>query len=137
MPYATQQDLIDRFGEAELLQLTDTDQTGLIDEARLNVSLTDADREIDAYIGARHRLPLSTMPPLLVSLACDMARYKLYTHAPPGEITERYKGARAMLADIAKGQAALEGLTPTETAQGITVKAPAVIFTDATLDKMP
>jgi phage gp36-like protein len=137
MSYASLQDLIDRFGEAELLQLTDPDQTGLIDEARVGVALSDAEREIDTYIGVRHDLPLSATPPLLVSLAADMARYKLYTHAPPEEITERYKAARALLAHIAKGQATLEGLSKTESARGIAVNAPETVFTAELMGKMP
>lgn len=137
MPYATEQDLIERFGEAELLQLTDPDQTGLIDSDRVDQAIQDAEREIDAYIGVRHDLPLSATPPLLVSLSCDIARYKLYTHAPPEEITERYKAARQLLGAIARGQAALEGLTTTESARGIAVNAPEAVFTTELMGKMP
>lgn len=136
MTYATQQDLVDRFGTRELIQLTDTTQSGQIDASRVSIALSDADREIDMYLSRRYDLPLASTPAGLKVLAADIARYKLYTHAPPEEVTERYKGARSVLSDIAKGLAGLAGVSATLVQKGITVKAPVVVFDDATLDKM-
>ena len=71
MTYASQQDLIDRFGETELKQLTDRDLDDAIDAVVVEQALADADKTIDAYIGRRYDLPLASTPALLIGLACD------------------------------------------------------------------
>ena len=43
MSYCTRQNLIDRFGEPELIQLTDLDNLGVIDDTVLNQAISDAD----------------------------------------------------------------------------------------------
>ena len=60
MPYATQQDMIDRFGELELVQLTDTVNIPpcAVNTARVEVKLGDAQAFVDGYVGQVYRLPL-------------------------------------------------------------------------------
>lgn len=93
MAYATVADMIARFGELEVLQLTDRNQEGVIDKAVAKTALDDATAEIDAYLG-RFKRPFGKIPPLLVRLCCDIARYRL-TAAQGVLITEeirnRYK----------------------------------------------
>ena len=93
MAYATVEDMIARFGELEVLQLTDRNQEGVIDKAVVKTALDDATAEIDAYLG-RFRRPFEDVPPILVRLCCDIARYRL-TAAQGVLITEeirnRYK----------------------------------------------
>ena len=93
MAYATVADMIARFGELEVLQLTDRNQEGVIDKAVAKTALDDATAEIDAYLG-RFKRQVGKVPPLLVRLCCDIARYRL-TAAQGVLITEeirnRYK----------------------------------------------
>ncbi|WP_301673101.1 gp436 family protein [Neisseria blantyrii] len=106
MAYATVEDMVARFGELEVLQLTDRNNEGLIDRAVAQTALVDATAEIDAYLG-RFRRPFEDVPPILVRLCCDIARYRL-TAAQGVLITEeirnRYKiDVLELLKALAKG----------------------------------
>ena len=109
MTYAVQQDLIDRFGIDELVQLTDDDQTGAINATRVTQVLADTDARIDGYIAARYALPLSVVPPALTVYACDIARYLLAKNVPTEEMKRRYDSAIKFLGDVGKGTLSLVG----------------------------
>ena len=136
MPYATQQNMIDRFAEEELVQLTDRANTGVIDAAVLALALADADVEIDGYLVGRYKLPLGTTPPILTQLACDIARYRLYDDHATDHVRKRYEDARGLLQSISKGQVQL-GLPVNGGAAAVAgtpeVSAPTRIFTNETL----
>ena len=123
MTYATQQDLVDRFGELELIQLSDRESTGSIDATVVGKALADADELVDSYIAARVALPLSTVPPRLARVAGDVARYYLHADAPTEQVRAAYKDAVAWLKDIAAGKATLGD-------DGVAAAAPA----DATVE---
>lgn len=114
MAYATQDDLVDRFGETELAQLADLIGNGEIDPAVVGRALGDADAEIDAALLGRYALPLAGVPPLLVRVACDLARETLYADHPHDEVKERAKRARDVLAGIAAGKLRLDAAVPTQ-----------------------
>lgn len=107
--YATQQHMVDRFGLAEIVQLTDVAEpaTGGVVTSVLNRALEDADAEINGYLAARYVLPLSATPTLVVGLACDIARYRLYSDAVTETVEKRYKAAVRMLENIASGKISL------------------------------
>jgi phage gp36-like protein len=107
MPYATQADLEDRFGADELTQLTDRVGAGVPDASIVARALADADAEINGYLASRYALPLATVPPVLVRIACDIARYRLWEDRASEEVRRRYEDARRMLESIAKGQVSL------------------------------
>lgn len=108
MSYATAADLIARFGEEELTQLTDRDGVGLFDAVTVARALEDASALADGYLGARYPLPLSATPALLVGLVCDLARYALWADAVPEWVKDRRDAAIALLRDIAAGRARLD-----------------------------
>jgi phage gp36-like protein len=116
MPYCTQQQLIDRYGEKLLRQLTDraTPPAGTVDADVVNRALTDADAAIDGYLLGRYVLPLTTTPALLVDIAQAIAVYKLHGTAVPDKIAEDYKNALATLRLIAAGtvRLAVAGVEP-------------------------
>lgn len=105
MSYAAKQDMIDRFGEEEIRQLTDkrNPPAGAIDDAVLARALEDADGDIDAAVSGRYALPLPSIPKVLVRVACNLARYYLYDDRAGEEVTRRYKDERAFLDAVAKG----------------------------------
>lgn len=109
MTYATQQDMIDRFGEPEIIQLTDNGptRTGAIVVDALTRAFEDADAEINGYLAGRYTLPLASTPRVILGIACDMARYRLYTDAVPEVVARRYKDAVALLGNISKGVVSL------------------------------
>ncbi len=137
MPYATTQDLIDRFDEEELIQLTDHTGAGVIDTAVLDRARTDADGEIDGYLSGRYVLPLAEVPPVLVRVACDITRYHLYDDVPHSQVRTRYEDARRLLASISTGKVQL-GLPASAGVEPITgspeVDAPERIFTGSSLE---
>ena len=109
MTYATQQDLIDRFGEAELAMRTDRVDGLTIDTAVLGRALADADAEINAYLAVRYSLPLATTPVDLPRLAADIARYRLYDDGIPDAVRQRYEDAVSLLKRLASGDVKLVG----------------------------
>lgn len=109
MPYATQQDLIDRFGEAELIQLSDRAEppAGAIDATVVGKALADADDAINGYLAARYTVPVAPAPLILTRLACDVARYYLYEDQVTEAVRKRYEDAVAYLKDAASGKVTL------------------------------
>lgn len=108
MTYATQQNLIDRFGEDELIQLTDRAGADAIDATVISRALGDADATINGYLAARYTLPLAApVPEMLERLACDIARYALFDDQVTEAVATRYKDAIALLRDVSAGRAEL------------------------------
>ena len=121
--YATVDDLIDRFGEAEMIGLTDPDNTA-VQSARAQRKLEDAHALANGYVGMAYRLPLAgcakpapqpgnpqaveyVAPPLLTRLVCDIARYYLYDDKSTDEVLKRYEQAKQELLHISQGKATL------------------------------
>lgn len=107
MAYATQADLVTRFGEDELIQLTDRAGAGVPDATIVGRALADAEAEMDGYLAARYALPMATVPGVLVRIACDIARYRLWEDRASDEVRRRYEDARRILESIAKGTVSL------------------------------
>ena len=113
--YATLETMLARFGEAELISLTDNEPpySRQINLQKLDAAMDMANSEVDAYVSSQVRTPLPNPPKFVVGLACDLARY----HAALGasRVTERdeerYNAAIKSLTNIAKGVIKL-GLTP-------------------------
>lgn len=107
MTYATQQDLLNRFTQQELIELTDNANIGQIDTAVLGVALADADAEINSYLVGKYSLPLTQVSPELVRMACDITRYRLWDARASEAVKTRYADAISKLRDISKGLASL------------------------------
>lgn len=119
MTYATLDDMTERFGERELIDATDRERTGSIVEARVTTALATADNQINASLLTRYTMPLASVPPILLDLACDIARYLIYPLDPPPLVRERYTDAQKVLAQLASGAKSLE-------TEGAAPAAPAV-----------
>lgn len=111
MSYATSQDLINRYPNRDLVQLTNEDPTiATINTSALQQALDDASAEIDGYLGSRFILPLSNPPEVLHRLACDVAMYRLQSLRPLHDLADarrRYDDAIAMLSKVAAGTLSL------------------------------
>lgn len=110
MTYATAQDMIDRFREDRIIQLTDSSEAGAIDEVVLGRALVDADAEINSHL-TRYKLPLASIPPLLTRIAADLAIFQLYGERLTEAVKTRRDNAAALLKSIANGTVSL-GLDP-------------------------
>ncbi len=106
MAYCTKQDMLDRFGQDEIIKLTDRDNLGVINDAVLTLAIDDAGAEIDGYL-SKYLLPLANVPEVLVRNCCDIARYFLYDDAAPERVEKRYEAVRLFLTNVAKGAISL------------------------------
>ncbi len=109
MTYAAKANMLARFGEPEVIALTDRANLGVVDDAVLAGALAEADAEIDPYLAPHHQMPLSSVPKIIVGFACDIARYRLCGAGvtETDEIRNRYKDAIKFLDSVASGKIGL------------------------------
>jgi len=139
MGYATQGDMETRFGVDEILQLSDRENVGVADAGVIAAALADADNEIDGYVGVLYALPLGVTPPILLRLACDMARFFLYKDLASEQVRQAYEDAVDRLKRIANGTLKLPLPDVAETPEKTAVAVPlsrVSTFTDAKLSEM-
>ena len=123
MAYIETQDLISELGEDKLVQLTDDEGTGEVNETRVLKAIEYAQGVFDSYARSRYTLPVPTTP-MVKSLNLDMAVFHLYksraTVAKDGLYEIRKNAAddaMKLLRDIAQGKAALDVPAIEETAE--------------------
>lgn len=75
--YATLTDLLERYEKQDIIDISyrDENDDGVINEKAVALALEQAAAEIDEYIGARYKLPLTAISPQLVQIASHIARY--------------------------------------------------------------
>jgi phage gp36-like protein len=109
--YATLSDLVARFGNDELVLLSDDANTGSIAAAVVDLVLGDVRATIDSYLTDRYQLPLTANPAALVPIACDLARFQLATRSgktrATDQMTQRNDNAIRWLRDVAAGKVGL------------------------------
>jgi phage gp36-like protein len=110
--YATLEDLVTRFDIDELVQLTNSSGSGVINNEVAIAALEDASNIIDGYLGGRYTLPLSNVPKLLTKFCCDMARFNLYDNSVSDVVEKNNKAAIDFLKAVGKGDVRL-GLSDT------------------------
>jgi phage gp36-like protein len=138
MAYATVADLISRFSQRELIQLTDRSEppADAVDEAIAQTGLDAAAAVIDGYVGAKYALPLATVPAILTDVACDIARYRLYADQAPELVAARHKEAIEILRRSSGGQIKIDaaGVEPPSRSDVLETSGPARMFTrDSTM----
>lgn len=109
MAYATRDDMVKRFGEDELIELTDRANIGDVDTDLVDSTLEDASAEIDSYLAGRYTVPLAQAPRFLAGLCQDIARYRLCGSGTRStdEINDRYKNAIRFLEKVANGSVSI------------------------------
>ena len=110
MAYSMLVDLRKLLPEEALIQLTDDEDLGTVNQERIDEAISGADAEIDAYCGTRYTVPFSTVPEIISKLSADITIYNLYSRrvdeVPPVR-AERYKAAIKRLEGISKGLVSL------------------------------
>lgn len=120
MAYIELQDLLDELGEDVLVQLTDNEGEGEIDEARVAKAIQHAESSFDNYARARYSIPVPVTPSVK-SICLDLAIFHLYKSRSTMKegVYEIRKmandDAMKRLTDIASGKAALDVPTIEET----------------------
>lgn len=121
----------------DLIDLTDDNDFGVIDQQVIDKAIDAAGELIDGYLRGRYTLPLTPVPGLLKTLALDIVTYRLYTRrvrlTPPEGVSDRYKNSLKILDLIAAGKVSLgtEALNGSDTPEtgGAQSAAPARVFT--------
>ena len=131
MTYAAPSDMIARYPNRDLVQLTNEDPAQTtVNQTVLQQALADASAEIDGYLEGRFALPLADPPAVLNRLACDLAMYRLQALRPLHDLAEarrRYDDALTLLMRVADGTLTL-GLAPDNQEPG---EAAGAVVTDA------
>ena len=92
----TQADLVQRFGERELVNLTDRSAKREIVPDVLQKALNDAEAEVNGYLrAAGFRQPFVPVPYALVVKTCDVCRWYLYENGISDVVQKRYDNAIA------------------------------------------
>lgn len=101
MTYASLEDLFERAGDDEILQIADRDLDGAADPEVVDAALVHADNTVNGYVSVQYRLPLASVPDLLRTWAVSIARYYLHRDGAPDYVVRDWKEAIASLKDVA------------------------------------
>lgn len=119
MAYAVKADLQQRVTQKRLVELTDFDGSGELNDARITETLDMASAEIDSYASGRYSLPLAASNQVK-DLCLRIAIYRLYANRQR-EMPEMVKNDRddaiALLKDVAAGKASLDQPAAVQTAE--------------------
>jgi phage gp36-like protein len=114
MAYCTKTDLLYKVDEDILIQLTDDDDTGSVDDAIVSEAIAEADAVINGYCGTKYDVPFSDVPVIVKKWSGDIAIYNLYCRrrGVPEDVITRYSAAIDALKDVSKGLVTLGVLDP-------------------------
>jgi phage gp36-like protein len=118
MAYCTLADIKKLIAESVLIQLTDDDDLGSVNQDRVDEAIAQADAEVDSYCGARYAVPFTTVPAVVKKCSVDIAIYNLYSRRVeemPEVRKDRYRNAIRQLEAISKGTVSL-GVDPAPSA---------------------
>jgi phage gp36-like protein len=118
--YCTIDDIKQQIPEEVIVQLTDDDNQGVIDEAKVNDAIANADALIDGYCSGRYVVPFVVAPAIIKPLAMDLAIYNLYARrveTMPDVRDKNRSNAIKLLADISKGAVKLGEVAATTPVQ--------------------
>lgn len=104
--YSALDDIKKLIPEDTLIQLTDDDGIGTVNQGRVDEAIVQADSEIDSYCGGRYSVPFATVPGIVKKISVDIAIYNLYSRRVevlPETRADRYKNAIRQLEGISKG----------------------------------
>lgn len=119
--YIAKADILTRVELRKLIQLTDDEQTGQVNDDVVNGVIADAEGTFESYIRTRHTLPVPATQKVKSSLL-DVAVFKLYERRATSkdgiyELREKaHDRAIAYWKDVSKGAAALDIPASEETA---------------------
>lgn len=112
--YSALDDIKKLLPEETIIQLTDDDGIGTVNQGRVDEAIIQADSEIDSYCGGRYSVPFATVPGIVKKISVDIAIYNLYSRRVeeiPKTRDDRYKNAIRQLEYISKGQISI-GVDP-------------------------
>lgn len=88
--YCSIEDIQKRLASETLRKLADCDEDGQPDSDVIEAAISDADAEIDTYLGNRYKVPLSSPPALVRAMSVVLAIDSLFARVP-GLISEEHR----------------------------------------------
>lgn len=133
--YIDPSDYVDRFGLAELVDLTDRTGADRADKGALFAALADAGAEIDGHLATRFTVPISPIPALIRAIAADLTRQRLHGLHVPDAVASATEHARSQLKALSAGRMTLPGAAVVNGGTSAPqISAGAKVFTDAALE---
>lgn len=112
MAYSTNSDLYERMDEQLVIQLTDDDQTGTVDQTVLDDKRDTCEEIVNSHLRGRYDVPMDPAPKMLADIEADLLVDKLYSRRPnidkPESVKDDAKQAMTLLRSITKGDIKLE-----------------------------
>lgn len=138
MAYCTLQELVDRYSQRMLVEVSDRGDaaTDVVDQALVDRAIADADALIDGYLKVRYALPLASVPRLVKDLSLRIAIYYAHAHVAAEKVKRDYEEALTTLKHISQGLIRLdiEGAEPAASgASEVRTNQPARPMTAATM----
>lgn len=122
MPYCTLDDIKKLLPEDILVQLTDDEGNGIVNQERVDEAIAQADAEINSYCAVKYSTPFAVTPDLVKKCSVDIAIYNIYSRKLeeiPQTRTDRYRNAIRQLEGISRGTVSLgEDPPPPAASQG-------------------
>jgi len=129
--YVTQQDYIDAYGEIELIQLTDRDENGQVDDAAFDWHLNGAESFVNSRLASVYVIPLTAINASLKDIVLTITRANLFVNNETEEVTKNYDRALERLDDYINGVASIGDSEKTDISiHATSQEGPAAIFTD-------
>lgn len=121
MAYCALDDLKQHILDKDIAQITDDAAGKNIDQSKVSAMAQKAADIIDGFLRGRYTLPLSSSPPLITSIACDLTIYYLYERRfglnMPETLQKRYENSMKLLKGIQSGMILL-GIESSEKGPG-------------------
>lgn len=102
MAYCTLNNLTTRIPEHDLIQLTDDDDQGQVNETVVTDTIASVSEMIDGFLRGRYALPLLPVPGMIRAIAVDLVIYDLYGRRPTFGIPEAVEKKQAAQMKVLK-----------------------------------
>ncbi len=114
-------DLVERFDEDEIAQLTDEETREVIDPVKVQRAISDAEGKVESWLNAIGVVKRSltgellyiksaTVPEALIANTCDVARWYLHKDQITNPVQKRYDEAKDWFKSVMKNPAMLTGI---------------------------
>lgn len=121
MAYCAQSDIENEITTITVKQLTDDENTGAVNAARVTDAIADADDEINSYVAKQYTVPLSPAPGAIKHASVVLAVHRLYLRRgkEPEHWAKEVERILAWLNKVGKGEVTL-GVQPKPPTSGET-----------------
>jgi phage gp36-like protein len=118
MAYCAYADIKKNLPEETLVQLTDDEGVGTVNQVRISEAIAQADAEINSYLGTKYTVPFTApIPDIVKQLSIKMSIYHLYSRRMeeiPKTRVDRYNNSLRILEKIAAGSISIGAATEPE-----------------------